>query len=348
MTPEEKPFDWEDILRRLEPPLLILSTKVGRGMYYLGEALLQRLAPDTPAHHRAIEEFLPPSALAEDVTRYRLISTYCPRLLHLVYRVPLFYQRKYWRERLWRATDLSLLQKALAESGVRTVLCVSHRAAFWASALKRQAGLKVALWDLLGEYGMNLGYRYIFWDQMDGFLSAVDRSTLSIRFPGQVSFCRVTLPARKEFYQLAESPGYPHKVLVMCGYWGQGPLLRVLTPLLRGCPEVEFTVVCGENEDLRRKLHRHFHANARVQLLGAVPSLAPYLKEAGAVISKPGISTLLEAWAAKRKIFLIKGMPVAEDNNARHAIRHFGAEWLTVSGFERWQRKAGGVKERLR
>jgi UDP-N-acetylglucosamine:LPS N-acetylglucosamine transferase len=68
-----------------------------------------------------------------------------------------------------------------------------------------------------------------------------------------------------------------------------------------------------------------------------VPSLAPLLREAGCVVTKPGISTLLEAHAAGRKIFLVRGIPVAEDNNARYAARHFGAEWFEPGAFRRWR-----------
>jgi hypothetical protein len=54
------------------------------------------------------------------------------------------------------------------------------------------------------------------------------------------------------------------------------------------------------------------------------------------VITKPGMGTLLEARAAQRKIFLIKGIPVAEANNARYALEHFDAEWFSVAAFARW------------
>jgi hypothetical protein len=60
------------------------------------------------------------------------------------------------------------------------------------------------------------------------------------------------------------------------------------------------------------------------------------MRECAVLVTKPGISTLLEAHAAGRKIFLLRGMPVAEDNNARFAIRHFGAEWFHVDALCRW------------
>lgn len=74
----------------------------------------------------------------------------------------------------------------------------------------------------------------------------------------------------------------------------------------------------------------------RIRAYGVTPSLAPLLRECASIVTKPGISTLLESHAARRKIFLLKGMPVAEDNNARFAIEHFGAEQFEVKAFARW------------
>ena len=68
----------------------------------------------------------------------------------------------------------------------------------------------------------------------------------------------------------------------------------------------------------------------------------PSLRECASVITKPGISTLLESHAAGRKIFLLKGMPVAEDNNARFAVEHFGAQWFDVETFKRWHMSQQG------
>jgi len=47
------------------------------------------------------------------------------------------------------------------------------------------------------------------------------------------------------------------------------------------------------------------------------------------------------AGAVRRKIFLLEGMPVAEDNNARYAIRNFNAEWFSIKRFKEWQETLG-------
>jgi hypothetical protein len=60
------------------------------------------------------------------------------------------------------------------------------------------------------------------------------------------------------------------------------------------------------------------------------------MRQCGSVITKPGASTLLEAHAAARQIFLLPGMPVAEDNNARYARKAFQALDFSPDVFRRW------------
>jgi UDP-N-acetylglucosamine:LPS N-acetylglucosamine transferase len=194
------------------------------------------------------------------------------------------------------------------------------------------------LWGVLGEYGNSLGWKYIFWDQMDGFLSPVDRSELSYGFPGRLEFGKITLPARREYYRLADHLGDPRAVLVVCGYWGQGPIVKVVRTLLAEEPGLRVTVVCGENTAACDRTKRAFGNNPNVAVHAVVPSLLPFFAECSCVVTKPGISTLLEAHAACRKIFLLPGMPVAEDHNARYAVQHFGAEWFSQASFRGWRR----------
>jgi hypothetical protein len=333
---EETAFDLEDISTRLPAPVLIVSTVVGRGMYTLGEALRERFPRGHVVEHLAIEQFLPPSAVAEDLHRYKLISNRLPALLNLVYKVPIFYYRKYVREARGRGADLRALRDRIAALNPGTVLCVSHRPAFWVSSLKSRDRMDFRLWGVLGEYGDTLGWRYIFWDQVEGFLSPLERRQLSYAFPRSLDFRRIQLPARHAFYELATRPGRPRSVLVVCGYWGQGPIVRVLRTLLAEDAGLRVTVVCGENQTALERCQAAFGRYANVRLHGVVESLLPLLADCSCVVTKPGISTLLEANAAGRKIFLLKGMPVAEDNNARHALRYFGAEWFGRDSFRNW------------
>jgi hypothetical protein len=332
----ERYFEFEDLSEHFEPPILIVSTVVGRGMYTIGEAIRQRLRDKHPVHHVPVEEFAPPAVVNEDLERYKYISNNFPVLLHLVYKVPLFYYRKYLRENLFNAADLGRLGEKIEAFGARTVICVSHRPAFWVSNLKRRKGLDLSVWGVLGEYGKNLGWKYLFWEQMNGFLSPVGRNALGFAPPHHVRFININLPARQEYHELAGVEGDSNSVLLVCGFWGQGPIAEIVQKLSGALPDLRVHAVCGENRKAYEKLRGLSEGNAKVQVYGVAPSLAPSLRECASVITKPGISTLLESHAAGRKIFLLKGMPVAEDNNARYAIEHFGAQWFDVETFKRW------------
>jgi UDP-N-acetylglucosamine:LPS N-acetylglucosamine transferase len=335
------PSNLDDLAAVAPAPVLIVSTVVGRGMYSLGEAVRERFPDPDQVHHIAIEDYLPSRSVTEDLRRYQWISNHFPSLLYLVYKVPIFYYRKYLRERWLAGANLGALDAEIRAVAPQTVVCVSHRPAFWVSSLKWRARLTFKLWGLLGEYGYTLGWKYIFWDQMNGFLSPVPRDVLAYAFPASLDFREIGLPARQAFARLADHPGDRNCALLVCGYWGQGPILRVVRTLQQEAPAMRVLAVCGENTAACEQARRAFAGDPRVTVYGAVDSLVPILREAGCVVTKPGISTLVEAHVAGRKIFLLKGMPVAEDNNARYAVRHFGAEWFGGDAFRRWY-QAGG------
>lgn len=316
----------------LPRPLLILSTAVGRGMYSIGEALQERAGGEVL--HRPVEDFLPPSAMREDVERYRAISSRFPLLLHLPYRVPLIYQRKLLRERHLRTTDLTALSTYLEAGRFRSVLAVSHRPTFWAALAKERAGLDLSIVGISGEYGSSLGWRYVPWSSIQRFLSPVPASELRFGVPAPTTFGVVPLPARAEYEALASEPGDPRSVLVVCGLWGQGRIDRILRELRGISSELTLHAVCGENEALWRAIEAE--GDPRVRAHGVVPSLAPILRECASVITKPGIATVLETHAAGRAMFLIPGMPVAEDNNLRFALRHMGARRYSRGAFRGW------------
>src|ERR1051325_8972123 len=110
---DERSFEVEDLSDHFDPPILIVSTVVGRGMYPIGEAIRQRLRDKHPVYHVPIEEFVSPEVVNEDLKRYKFISNNFPVLLHLVYRVPLFYYRKYLREKLFNAAQLGRLSEKI-------------------------------------------------------------------------------------------------------------------------------------------------------------------------------------------------------------------------------------------
>ncbi len=332
----------DEIIKNFARPVLVVSTVVGRGMYYIGEAIRIRFPDTSMVHHFAIENFLPPEAVNEDLKRYKLISNRFRFLLYIIYKFPFFYYRKYIREKFFSKSDLNNLKKEVERIKPKTIICVSHRAAFWVSSLKRREKMDFEIWDVLGEYGKNLGYKYLFWEEINGFLSPIDKDKLGIKFPDKTKFVKINLPARREFYEIAAAKGDCNKVILVCGFWGQGPIAKIIKLLIKEEPCLKIYAVCGENDKLCKSVKAMFYNVENVKVCGIAESLAPLMRECAAIITKPGISTILEAHAAQRKIFLLKGMPVAEDNNARYAIKNFDAEWFSIGLFKKWHRGVSG------
>src|SRR5262249_10326008 len=156
--PREKYFEVEHLSEHFEPPILIVITVVGRGMYSIGEAIQERLGGGGDVYHVPVKEVVSSEVVNEDLRRYNFISNNFPFLLYLVYKIPLFYYRKYLREKLFNLANLEALQRKIESLQVKTVICISHRPAFWVSNLKRRRGLDISVWGVLGEYGRNLGW----------------------------------------------------------------------------------------------------------------------------------------------------------------------------------------------
>jgi hypothetical protein len=321
--------------RSLKRPILILSSRAGRGNTSIAEAIHEYFGSDTDVCHRSIEDFLPDGAVGEDLVRYRFISNHFPALLSAIYTVPFFYYRKLVRERD-RATRLPAFKRFIISRGIATVVCVSHRQAFWTAVLRRNESLDLAVYGVLTEFGTNLGWKYMFWDALDGFVSPVEGSALHIDLPSRVPLHHFPLPARSRFSALPPADPKKGHGLVMGGFWGQGRLLDTVCALVPAFPRVHFHVVCGDNRKLESRLLREFTSAGNVSVYGVVEDIAPLLAQSSCVVTKPGMGSLLEAHAARRKIFLFPGLPIAEDNNARYAIEHFGAERISVAGFRRW------------
>ena len=238
MMPKEKHSELgypeiDSQLTRMKGPVLIVSTVVGRGMQSLGKAIEERFAKSgrSDVRHVAIEEIVSPAVVREDLKRYQWISSRFPILLNLVYRIPFFYHRKYLRERWIREADHSGIARELGSSRPATVICVSHRPCFWMSSYKWRNESGFELWGLLGEYGNNLGWRYQFWPQVDGYFSPVSRESLDTPFPETLQFENIVLPARQVYLELSASPGDPDQILLVCGYWGQGPFRKIIREL---------------------------------------------------------------------------------------------------------------------
>ena len=78
-------------------------------------------------------------------------------------------------------------------------------------------------------------------------------------------------------------------------------------------------------------------------------SLCALISRCASIVTKPGGVIITEAHKARRRIFLIDGLPVTEQANARYAVENFSAAKFSLKTFSRWyaQVKDGKNNERI-
>jgi glycosyltransferase involved in cell wall biosynthesis len=327
----------DTLLETLERPIIIVSSRVGRGNWSVGEAIKQKYFAAQDVKHIIIENDLPSTVVSEDLRRYSFLVQYMPFVFHLIYRIPFFYWRKFVREKYFIKRDLKKLRDKIAYLGAKTVICVSHRPAFWMTVLKKNDDLKISLVGILTEFGWSYGWQYLFWEHMDGFISPVERHHIAFDFPQRCFFMHTMIPAHAEFDELSQHKADMNKILIVGGIIQQRRICDIIENIIEALPQVTLYVMCRENKILYESLSRRYGYLGNVKLLREIRSIVQYVKECSIVITKPGMSTLLELHAAQRKIFLFRGIPVSEDHNAQFAIDNFNAEWFSIEALKAYR-----------
>lgn len=114
--------------------------------------------------------------------------------------------------------------------------------------------------------------------------------------------------------------------LVSGGGWGLGKLERTAKSLLKKKWACRLLVVAGENRSLYHRLKNLEKKNpGRIIVTGTIPSLFNPMKNALAVLTKPGGLTVTEAMILKKPLILLDPLPGAEEKNLRYLVRHGAA-----------------------
>ncbi len=290
----------------------------------------------------SVEDIIPENVKNEDHHRYKFISDNIPFILNIIYRIAFFYYQKLLRERFSGTANLKIMNGIFAKTQFKNVICISHRPAFWLSNFKGKNGSSFGLWGIATEFGQTLAWKYIFWSQINGFMTPMEKSEFDYDFHEGLTYKKIDAPCRKRFRELKHVRGDKDKTMFIAGYWGQISIktaLNILKDILREIPSMRIKVICGINIKLFNKVEIEFRENEGVELIGSTDSVDEHLSECASIITKPGFSTIVEAHNAGRHIFLLKGMPVAEDQNARYAIKNFNAEWFSPENMKNWMNR---------
>jgi processive 1,2-diacylglycerol beta-glucosyltransferase len=114
--------------------------------------------------------------------------------------------------------------------------------------------------------------------------------------------------------------------LVSGGGWGLGNLESTTLSLLEKQAECMLIVVTGENNELYRRLKIIEAKNpGRLIVAGTIPKLYKTMKNALAVLTKPGGLTVTEAMILRKPLILLKPLPGAEEKNLDYLVRQGAA-----------------------
>jgi processive 1,2-diacylglycerol beta-glucosyltransferase len=120
------------------------------------------------------------------------------------------------------------------------------------------------------------------------------------------------------------TPAKPVRLLVLGGALGIGPLREIMDQF-RPYPELfKLTIICGKNKALYQELIRI--APDHVKVLGYVTNMVDMIREADAVLSKPGGLTVMETLLCRTPLFMLPPLPGQEESNRRY-LEQNGLSW---------------------
>ena len=143
------------------------------------------------------------------------------------------------------------------------------------------------------------------------------------------------IPVREEFYhrtekeaakaQLGLDPAHLH-LLIMGGSMGCGPIPELLDALyLRLDEDVEISVVCGNNERLKKSLESSYGHLRNIHVLGYVAEMSSLYDSADLLMTKPGGISTTEAAVKGLPMILINAVAGCEAHNLHFFLETGGA-----------------------
>jgi processive 1,2-diacylglycerol beta-glucosyltransferase len=118
-------------------------------------------------------------------------------------------------------------------------------------------------------------------------------------------------------------------VLLSAGGFGVGPLEHAVTSLLELRHPAEIVVVCGRNEELRRRLDALAAERAagsnKLTVVGYTTEMDEYMAAADVLVGKPGGLTTSEALAKALALVIVNPIPGQEERNSDHLLEQGAA-----------------------
>lgn len=142
------------------------------------------------------------------------------------------------------------------------------------------------------------------------------------------------IPIRKSFYnkidaerakaELGIKNGEKH-VLVMSGSIGCGPIKKITKQIAAELKNVKFTVICGNNSRMYKRMSRVFLNCGNVNIVGYCENVSLYMDSADVYITKAGGISTTEAMVKQLPMLIVDSVGGCEEYNIRYFEKSGGA-----------------------
>jgi len=228
---------------------------------------------------------------------------------------------------LFFTRSIEELKRQCLSSRVNVIVCTHPLSLLFASRLKREMGPNApGIMGIITDYEI---HRFWLYPGIDRYCVPTDEMREELLQLGwdkdKVMTTGIPCPVNLNEKADGNSPEKPFW-LVSGGGWGLGNLERTTKCLLKKKWASMLLVVTGENHSLYQRLKNLEKKNPdRIWVRGTIPHLYNSMKNALAVLTKPGGLTATEAMILKKPLILLDPLPGAEEKNLRYLVRHGAA-----------------------
>lgn len=253
---------------------------------------------------------------------FRFLISGCPVTYRFLYRLTeknsIFNHIAGW----FFSSSVSELKKICSEIKADCIVCTHPFALLLASKLKKELKTNTPL--ILGIITDYKIHRFWVYPQVDlYFVPSAEMKEDLLRLGWSADRIKVTgVPCPPDIgHDLKVYRKRKPFLLVSGGGWGLGNLEATTVSLLKRQIGHTLMVVTGENNELyqRLKIIRAKYPG-RLIVKRTIPKLYNTMKNALAVLTKPGGLTVTEAMILKKPLILLKPLPGAEEKNLDYLI----------------------------
>jgi processive 1,2-diacylglycerol beta-glucosyltransferase len=260
------------------------------------------------------------------LNRFKQLISKCPSVYRFLYRLT---ENNAWFNRvaaIFFSGSIQLLKERCVAEKVQVLVCTHPLALLFASRLNREMKESCPVtMGIITDYQIHRFWLYPYIDlycvpnkEMKEELMILGWHHDKVRVTGVP--CPLDLSSAGE--EATTAPFW----LLSGGGWGLGNLEATTRCLLKKHKHCNLLVVTGENRSLYLRLKALEEKNpGRLKVMGTIPHLFNTMKNALAVLTKPGGLTVTEAMILKKPLILLKPLPGAEEKNLKYLVKHNAA-----------------------